>query len=163
MNLGEKLDAFLEHVSEEDADQYLEHYGVLGMKWGVRKDPQKAYSKAMKKLRKLDTKKEKLAIKSDKIAVKAAKKAYKSETKFSAKGRAKAYTKYLKLNRKSAKKLYKSDKYRKKAKKWVNAMNVAFAGEKVSNIPAADIALGRSYCLELMSYAGNEPYENIKK
>lgn len=30
-------------------NEYLIHYGVLGMKWGVRKNPQKAFSKAQKK------------------------------------------------------------------------------------------------------------------
>lgn len=32
----------------------IQHYGVLGMKWGVRKDPAKAYEKAKKKKRKLE-------------------------------------------------------------------------------------------------------------
>lgn len=32
---------------------YLEHYGVLGMKWGVRKDKVKAFNKAGKKLKHL--------------------------------------------------------------------------------------------------------------
>ena len=29
---------------------YLAHYGVKGMKWGVRKDPEKAYARRAKKL-----------------------------------------------------------------------------------------------------------------
>lgn len=32
----------------------LMHYGVLGMKWGVRKNPARAYVKAHKKLRRLE-------------------------------------------------------------------------------------------------------------
>lgn len=31
----------------------LMHYGVLGMKWGVRKDPSKTYAKVARKLNKL--------------------------------------------------------------------------------------------------------------
>lgn len=34
----------------------LTHYGVLGMKWGVRKNPQKAYTKSSAKLRKYNKK-----------------------------------------------------------------------------------------------------------
>lgn len=37
----------------------LLHYGVVGMKWGVRKDPYKAYSKAVNKRNKLTQKAEK--------------------------------------------------------------------------------------------------------
>ena len=33
----------------------LMHYGVLGMKWGVRKDRSKTISKAYKKLERLDS------------------------------------------------------------------------------------------------------------
>ena len=35
-------------------DGELKHYGVIGMKWGVRKNPAKAYFKAHKKLRKIE-------------------------------------------------------------------------------------------------------------
>lgn len=47
-------------------NEYLIHYGVLGMKWGVRKDPQRAYSKARKKLSKIQNKAFKLQAKAKK-------------------------------------------------------------------------------------------------
>lgn len=37
-------------------EEYLAHYGVLGMKWGVRKNPQRAYQKASAKYNKLERK-----------------------------------------------------------------------------------------------------------
>lgn len=52
----------------------LKHYGVLGMKWGVRKDPSKAYSKAVKKKNKLETKAAKTNLKAAKARMSATKK-----------------------------------------------------------------------------------------
>lgn len=37
-------------------DNEMKHYGVLGMKWGVRRDPKKAYARASEKLAKLHSK-----------------------------------------------------------------------------------------------------------
>ena len=37
-----------------ETSQSLAHYGVLGMKWGVRKDPKAAYQKASNKLSRLN-------------------------------------------------------------------------------------------------------------
>ena len=34
---------------------FLEHYGVIGMRWGVRKNPERAFQKSKRKLQKLNT------------------------------------------------------------------------------------------------------------
>lgn len=47
-------------------NNYLVHYGVLGMKWGVRKNPQKAFSKAQKKYARIRAKASALKTKADK-------------------------------------------------------------------------------------------------
>ena len=41
------------HTGDEE---HLEHYGVLGMKWGHRKNPEEAFEKAMNRKSHLDRK-----------------------------------------------------------------------------------------------------------
>lgn len=47
-------------------DNELMHYGVLGMKWGIRRDRGRAYTKAKKKMDKLDQKAAKAVQKKEK-------------------------------------------------------------------------------------------------
>ena len=49
-----------------DKDDHLAHYGVPGMRWGVRHDPQKAYTRASKKFNRLVNKSDKAYEKSQK-------------------------------------------------------------------------------------------------
>ena len=48
----------------------LQHYGVLGMKWGVRKDPNRAYERATAKLGKLQKKRTKAELDQTKASLK---------------------------------------------------------------------------------------------
>lgn len=132
------------------ADEYLEHYGVLGMKWGVRKDPQKAYQKSMNKLKKLDKKVQKREAKSAKFALKSAKKEEKAFRTSSDRKYRKQTRKALRYKRKSANQAYKSKKATAKAKAWVNSMNDYLADVKVSDISSEDIAIGRTYAVKVL-------------
>ena len=69
-------------------EETLAHYGVLGMKWGVKKDPDKAWDKANKELTK---RKKKANVTLQKSIIKNTKKAAKIDKKL-----AKVSSKYLK-------------------------------------------------------------------
>ena len=88
--------------------QELYHFGVLGMKWGVRKNPGRAYSKAINQLEKYD------------------RKAAKAKEKASARRVAKAAN----LHRKANKYALKSAKVRRKATRWIMPMNAEKAAKK---------------------------------
>lgn len=73
----------------------LMHYGVLGMKWGVRKNPTQAYAKASRKRQKLENRVVKAKTAYDKATVKA--------------NTGKSY-KHQKLQAKASRLQYKADK-----------------------------------------------------
>lgn len=132
-------------------ETYLEHYGVLGMKWGVRKDPEKAYRKSMNKLSRLDKKVAKREFKSAKLLMKSTKKEEKAFRTTNEKRYVKRTAKALKYKRKSAKQLYKSKKAQKKAKEWVDSMNEYFANTSINSISTDDIALGKKYAVQILN------------
>lgn len=122
----------------------LKHYGVLGMKWGIRKNPDRAYSKASNKLRKLDTK----VTKRNAIAQKkydrytfAESKAWNNRRKNRAN----------RLRRKSFKASWKAEKSKKKAMRWYKTMEKTFSNVTINNQNKEDVELGKMYAEWILS------------
>lgn len=108
----------------------LEHYGVIGMKWGVRKDPERAYERASKKLKKLDTqltsrrtRQSRLEYRFNRKSNKLSRKVARARTE---KSQIKAFRKYKRTIRPLENKTYRAaaraDKTLRKAEKWADAM-----------------------------------------
>ena len=116
----------------------LKHFGVLGMKWGVRRNPAKTYTKASKKLSKLDKKVERKTKKVDRAIKSYNRNAY----GFSVFGNEE------KATAKVGKAQYKQEKAVAKADKWVKSMKSEFSKVDMS-LTAEDTAKGANYILQL--------------
>lgn len=118
----------------------LVHYGVKGMKWGVRKDPSKAYAKATKKADRIKRKTEKAMAKSAKYHKKADKQArrYAGFGWYSNKS-------LMKNTKRAARYDRKVRKSTKKAEKWDKAMSKAFMNVSVNDIDPEVLERGKNY------------------
>lgn len=141
----------------------LQHYGVLGMKWGVRHDRNKAFAKASSKMAKLDNKATKARVKSEpKIAKlnqvagqyrqKADKAAYKAATAWTDRGAAKKEAVADRLKRRTAYQEAKIEKIQAKTKrqiakaaKWYQDMSDVFGKEAVSSLTNENVNMGQRY------------------
>lgn len=134
---------------------YLAHYGVLGMKWGVRKDPDRAYTKSIKKLRKLDSAHAKASARLAKMESKG----YEAKSARFANKASKLASRSARLSFKSSKLARKSDKYYDKAmSSWTTkghdkkmAKSHKFATKSQQASYKADKLIARSKKLEAKS------------
>lgn len=116
----------------------LEHYGVLGMKWGVRKNPDKTFSRASDKLRYLDKKVLKSTSKYRKVRAK-------GERKLAYATNQKKLNKALAYQTKVARKKRRADKRLNRALKWYESMAKTFSNTTLSDVRQEDIELGQAY------------------
>lgn len=112
----------------------LQHYGVVGMRWGRRKNVSRAFGKASKKA-------DRLTNKTDKADRKVAKLTNK-RSKYESLGDSDKVNKIsAKLEKATAKRNLKQEK----ADKWISSMSSTFKTAKMSEISYEDLIAGQNY------------------
>lgn len=121
----------------------LEHYGVLGMRWGVRKDPDSAYEKAGAKLSALDKKAGITQLKGAAKEQRASKKQRRASSAFLfPKMKARSASR---ATRRALKTYQRSQELQVKAYRWNEQMKKAFSNVKVSKLNPDYVFLGEKY------------------
>lgn len=120
-------------------ENYLCHYGAKGMKWGVRHNPEKVFTKANAKYERYQAKINKLKTKSDKATAKKYKRANPLiRTEISD-------ARYRNASRKADKATAKYLKAKRKAEKWVEAMNKTFENYDMKALSSNKVNSGKDF------------------
>ena len=134
---------------DENGSPSLSHYGVLGMKWGVRHNPQRAYEKASRKVGKFQRKIEKHDEKARKRMAKGA--AAESRVLFrSPKYAQKQYDKSIVQSARAV-------KIAQKGSKWVQQMKKEFGTQSVVTLDPSIITAGQEF-MDRVSNTTNQMY-----
>lgn len=138
MKRGESMSVF-----QTTPDDELQHYGVLGMKWGIRKDPHKAYEKSYKKLSKLDSNATKAAAKAGRKEVRSLRKQQRADS---------ALVLQRHKARVAARAIRRSERARARyvgkatrAVSWYKQMEYEFGKTKIKDLNPSRSELGKKY------------------
>lgn len=132
----------------------LEHYGRLGMKWGMHiYGEDKTYRKSMTKLAKQDSKISKRKQEADYNSTRGDMMRSKANYAWTNRGMRRSNKKANKAYKKAHKRTKQSIRASKRANRIVNAMNKEFANHKISSFTDEDIMLGRKYCIDVLNRA----------
>lgn len=116
----------------------LQHYGVIGMKWGVRRNASKAYGRAMVKKRKIEDRVSENRLKGSKLQYKAEKMRQKATT---TKKLNKANEQMLQAN----KLLADAAKYEAKGRKWAKKVDSVFKDYTIKKATEGNIKDGKNF------------------
>ena len=138
-----EISEFLEHGEiAENTTEFLEHYGVVGMKWGLRKgkpsSQSRTFRKSAKKALKLEKRSNKLAVKGAKLVIKGTKRKKHD-----------VYMKGLSLQLKSA-------KLQQKADRWEKLMRENFKDVSIDNIDEKSLEKGKAFIYMLANPSQKE-------
>ena len=126
----------------EHSDSELMHYGVEGMKWGIRRNPSKAYRKSTKKADHLKT----LAANRDRRAKQANARMASTLAKTYGHGLFKpSDRKIAKVAKEAATRNKLAANATRRAQRWEKKMRKAFKNVNVSQITPEDLEVGRNY------------------
>lgn len=137
-------------------DNELYHYGVKGMKWGIRKDPARAFEKATTYADKLKNRAAAADLKSSNYHAKTVKRmARPSFTDF-------GVAKERRMQKKDARLEVKAKRANNKAAKFERDMRETFKDVHIKSIPKSTIDKGKAYVDMLDSSSDKERIEKLK-
>lgn len=153
------------HSAENQNGSELEHYGRLGMKWGMHIfGEEKTYQKSMDKVGKADSKSILKRERSEKHKTKGDWRSAKSQIVRSDRKRRKLLRKANRQYRRAHRTMRSSIHNVRKAKRIVNAMNKEFENVKIKDVSTRDVMLGEKYGIDVVLRSiGNSPISTYKK
>ena len=130
----------------------LYHYGVLGMKWGVRRGKYaKSYAKGVNKLKKLDSIANESEVEGKKYSYQAVNYRNKAARTLRAKKRQRLLDKAADREAMGAKLQYDAVKCREKGRKFYKKMEEVFDGVDVKQLNKEDVEYGKRYLNTILS------------